>query len=88
MVQSQIYNGVCSVGVLLLLQSGRQMLILPGQLSAGQAGLRSLSIYIQLISLPIKVMKQSAVAFISLPPTAISFLDEMREQRTTTTGRD
>ena len=35
-----------------------------------------LSIYIQLISLPIKVMKQSAAAFISLAPTDIRLVDE------------
>ena len=63
------------------------MLILPGRLSPGQPRLTSLSIYIQLISLPIKVMKQSAAAFISLAPTGISFLDETREL-STTTGRD
>lgn len=35
-----------------------------------------LSIYTQLISLPIKVMKQSAAAFISLAPTDISWVDD------------
>ena len=88
MVQCEICNvaGDCW-GLLLLFPSGRQMLILPGMLSPGQ-----LSIYIstlQLISLPIKVMKQSAAAFISLAPTDISLVrwdEREREQLAFNTG--
>ena len=48
--------------------------------STGQGS--QLSIYIQLISLPIKVMKQSAAAFISLTPTDITLVrSQMRGER-------